>query len=204
MAGGFPWVQFLTSVLAAIALVVAIWSLKYSYDSNRIAKNSNNISEAALKHAKRASIEEHRPRLQLGSSTIKQFKGSGDRITLLVNVKMKNTGKTPAQNITYSKYCTKVMTPWEKRNVTFLPKPKIAKSLSPGQTFILVIEANLSFRDKPDMVEKVMAEWAEGRVYVLVDMCLKYTDVSSEHEYSLSGSYKLNNQESVVKDYRDE
>jgi len=197
MAGEFPWIQFFTSVIAAIALVISIWSLKYSHESNRISKE-------ALTHAKRTFVEEQRPRLQLQPAIGEQLKQSGDKVTFPVTIKIKNTGKTPAMNITCLDDSVKVITPWKEYDFKDSGKRIVAQSLSPDQTFGTLREVHLSFHDEPDMAGKMMAEWAEGRVYVLAHMCLKYTDVSSEHEYNVSARYRLDNQKSIIEDYRDE
>ncbi len=207
MPNGFPWIQFLISVFAGIALVTSIWSLKYSYDANRIGKNANKTSQKALTLARQVFIEEQRPRLQLkpviGNGIALQCRQEENKLIFTVNINMKNTGKTPANNITCLKDSMKLIMPSHEYDAKDSNAPSVATSLSPNQDFNLSRVLSTSHPD-PDMIKDAIVAWREERVYVLADISLKYTDVSSEHEYSVSGSYKITSKTDFIVDYKDE
>lgn len=115
---------------------------------------------------------------------------------------MTNSGKTTATNITLLEYLVKTIMPCGESDAEASAQ-ELVNSLSPSQTFIIKRKITLSYGET-DMAKKVMTEWAETHVYMLVDICLKYTDVSSEHEYKVSAQYELDNQETTIKYYKDE
>jgi hypothetical protein len=205
MPDDFPWIQFLTTVFAGIAVVISMWSLKYSYDATRIGKDANKISQEALKQARQAFIEDQRPHLQLKPAVkggvALQCRQEKRNLFFILNINMRNNGKTAARNITCLRDSMKLVIPGIEYDAGDSESPTVASSLGPGQDFNLKRRISASSSDLDKLVEIIEA-WKEGHVYINADIALKYTGNLGENEYSVCAQYKVTKQNDFIIDYK--
>lgn len=199
MTDGITWFEIITIIIAVLALGVSIWSTKYSHAANK-------LSQEALSHAKHSFIEEQRPHIQL-DSTIKDgivlhCQKIDNKLNFNMNIEVTNTGKTSAHKLVMLKDEINLgMT-----GIIFDGKSKgplsSLKSISPGQNFFYVRKFIFT-PNNPSDFKQILADWNNGIIFMTADIILKYTDISSKHEYEVSASYKLFKNRGEIIHYND-
>ncbi len=159
------------------------------------------VAIRALQHRNRTSIEEQRPQLKLEPVAGHKVERSGDRVTFSLPIRMENTGKTPAVNITSLDSWTRVILSSGDSRIIDIDTSGVVKSLSPSMAVIILTSSYLSFPDKPDAPGKVMDKWKKGELYILINMSLKYKGVSSKDEYPVSIRCRMDNQGITIESY---
>jgi len=205
MSQNFPWVAFFSSLIAAAAMVVSIWSVYYACKANELSSKSNKISETALAISQKTFAEEQRPRLQLKPASkdgvVIYHYIKGNRLFFLIQIEMKNIGKTQAVEITCAQDSAKVVTPEKEFDFGSSKLPQNAKSLSPGQDFIC---RKAVFIENDNLMRLRILEknFVQGDLKIFFDLALTYKDVSMEQTYSISAKYRFQENVDYILDYK--
>lgn len=193
MSDTFPWAQLITSIVAAAALIISIYGLKYSYEANT-------LSEKALLQSENIFIEKNRPRLQL---TPVKVKGISLRATQLekkiifhVDINIKNAGEFTANNINILDSWIMTINEIELKPDSITP---LTDSLSLGHNQNFHINRYFTYTgDNAETIKKIMILWNNEDVFVTGDLIVKYSDSSSKLDYKVSASYKLSRLKDVI------
>lgn len=187
-------------IIAVIALGVSIGSLIYSSKANQISEEANRISEKALSQAMKAYTDELRPRLQLKPTKYDgitlRAKQLENKIIFYVDITMKNVGKFTATNITSVESWKFVVD-----NIELTPDkiPPFPDTLSLSHTQDVHINRYFTYTNKnTETIKKIMALWNKETAFVTGDITVNYSDDSSEHDYSVSASYKLTRLQDIL------
>lgn len=195
MTNTFPWFNFITSLIAAFALVVSIWSLYYSH-------KATDISEEALKQTKDIFIVENRPYLNIKLIKFKEtdsyfrFIPKDKTFHLAVQFKVSNEGKAPAVDVSVPLSSFRgVEVPGCEKSFELSPPPNI--TLGHGETKAYVWDNEIGYGDFN--AEKIRQQIETNQLSVEVSMLLRYkSSLEDKRVYESSIAYIVKNKELIL------
>lgn len=201
--------NFIAIIIPCIALIISGISIYYAHQANQISSKAaelsveaNNISKEALEQVKKEFMVESRPWLNIElakfQDTDSYFKISrkNNIIETEVRLRLTNTGKTPATNISS-----------RKRNV-FITNIPISESfkidlaptfaLGPGQEHYTTIVIGMFIEDKD--IDKEMQEIKEGHYKLDIKGIVSYASVLDNTKiYGTYINYEVTNINAIFK-----
>src|SRR4030042_584012 len=183
----------LTLTISVLALSFSGISLYFSYDANKIAKESQ--------------YQSSRPRIQLKPAELPGggyffIEGRDNKFHIKIQCIARNSGFTPATNVTYIKEIAQLNILDETPHLS--PAPKTSPSIGPSQEYFRMFSYVLApVNYSPEKMKALASSIRNKEFTAKIEITVQYYDEKYENRHTTHASYEFGKSNVKVIEYEE-